>query len=556
MGNGLAYRFLGLTAGGVTLRDGLLPGFRPWPGVDEVAAPLAWYDSAAVAVGEGAGWRGFGASAVELRALASVPHQRRPRAAFTFVNGSSAIERVGLMLQRGDSASWLRSGALAEKRAGTGLLGQRAQHVWFVDLGQQRGEHTFAAAFSQRGAANATQSDRRFRLSNFVPPFAGLEEAARGEAGSLEWRWEHGKRQLNARFERSHDRRESFESEFFDIFSEREAQENGVVIELAGGGPGRSHGLRLDLRQGQVRRSADFLGDITAVRPPRVADQHSAWLAGRGQRSLLGGQLEAQWGVGYTSAPALRAERLQSSPSLSWAATNGPRRLRIYAERMVTPVWSDLAVNVKPFIQDTWLAGFSAGIGERSQRWLELDALAASIANRAQLQSWPVRDVALRYGWTRDEVRVNDAQVTLSGGLRQGDYAVDVAGFARVRPLGQQQAQLDPAIGARLGTQGGFRVFAGDLGVLLRLEGAWVGSRENVSLPEYFAFPRQLAGYATFGGSLALTVGDARIVIRGMNLEDQLHPQIWTDPTSPFPGTVAVGSGRQFRVELAWPLFN
>jgi len=58
------------------------------------------------------------------------------------------------------------------------------------------------------------------------------------------------------------------------------------------------------------------------------------------------------------------------------------------------------------------------------------------------------------------------------------------------------------------------------------------------------------------GKSLALTLGDARIVLSGTDLEDQAHPQIWTDLSSPFPGTPALGSGRQFRVELAWPFFN
>src|SRR5206468_6643332 len=103
----------------VTLRDGLLPGSAPWPGVDEIQPPLAWYDSAAVVVGERAGWDGFSGSLVELRAFAEPPRTGRPRAAFTLVNGSSAVDRTGLLLQRGDRGGWLRGGALAEARAGT-----------------------------------------------------------------------------------------------------------------------------------------------------------------------------------------------------------------------------------------------------------------------------------------------------------------------------------------------------------------------------------------------------------------------------------------------------
>jgi len=111
-------------------------------------------------------------------------------------------------------------------------------------------------------------------------------------------------------------------------------------------------------------------------------------------------------------------------------------------------------------------------------------------------------------------------------------------------------------VGARAGTDASFRLFTGDLGVRIRLEGAWVGPRENESLPEYFQAPRALPGFVTFGGSLGLTLGDARIALTTRRIEDQPRPQIWTDPSSPFPGTPATGSGRQYRMELAWPLFN
>ena len=36
MGTSLPFAYLGLVAGGVRLRDGLLPGQAPWPGVDEI----------------------------------------------------------------------------------------------------------------------------------------------------------------------------------------------------------------------------------------------------------------------------------------------------------------------------------------------------------------------------------------------------------------------------------------------------------------------------------------------------------------------------------------
>ena len=151
MGNALPFAYLGLVAGGVRMRDGILPIAGPWPGVDEIQPPLAWYDSASVALGERAGWDGFSASFVNLNGFATPPQGGKPRAAFTFVNGASAVNRTGLLLARGDRGGWFRGGALAQSRAGTALLGLRGEHLWFVEIGRRRGMHTFSGSYSQRG---------------------------------------------------------------------------------------------------------------------------------------------------------------------------------------------------------------------------------------------------------------------------------------------------------------------------------------------------------------------------------------------------------------------
>jgi hypothetical protein len=83
-----------------------------------------------------------------------------------------------------------------------------------------------------------------------------------------------------------------------------------------------------------------------------------------------------------------------------------------------------------------------------------------------------------------------------------------------------------------------------------------VGPRENESLPEYFTQPRPLPGYTTYSAAVALHLGDATITLRATNLEDVAHPQSWTDPSSPFPGVPADGSGRQYRFDVSWPFFN
>ena len=558
MGNGLPFTWMGIVAGGVALRDGLLPEFAPWPGVDEIAAPRAWYDSVEVVVGENAGWRGFSAALVELRTFAEPARTRRPRATFNLVNGTSGQDRTGLYLQRGGENSWLRGGAISDKRLGTGRLEARTQHVWFAELGMRRGAHTLTGAFSQRGAAGATRNDPLVA----PPSYIGIEEAARGEAGALRWAWEQGDRRLRAVLSRSHDHRESFEKlpGILNLFSEREAQRNALELEAASGSDARGQALRLELTQGQVKTvlpiplfGEPHLDGLTG-RPEMDWRQASGWLAARAHRPMLGGRLELQLGGGHTNAPGRDSERFQLAPSAAWRRQQGSVRYRAHVGRFVTPVWSDLALGVQPFIQDTWTAGAGVGVGSERQ-WAEVSGVVAEIGNRALLQRWPIRDFSLRTGWVPD-IRVQDAMVEAALGARRGAIAIDASMWSRVRPQGAEVARVDPAIGGRAGLEGGFKVFAGDLGVRLRAETAWVGDRETQPLVFFDTPPQPVPGYFTSSASGAFTIGDAEIVVRAYNLENAAHPQVWIDPTSELPGTPAAGSGRQFRVELSWPLFN
>jgi hypothetical protein len=198
---------------------------------------------------------------------------------------------------------------------------------------------------------------------------------------------------------------------------------------------------------------------------------------------------------------------------------------------------------VRPFIQDAWLGGADVTLGLPARQWLEVGGLAAEIGNRARLVNFPVRDIALRYGWTPDLVRVQDAMLTVSTGVRRSGWGLEASGFSRVRPRGSQPAQVDPAVGARARAETGFRAFDGDLGLLFRVEAAWVGDREHEPIPGYFSPPQPLDGYATYSAALAMQLGDATLAFRVTNLEDIAHPQAWTDPSSPFPGLPADGSG-------------
>ncbi|MCE9626801.1 MAG: hypothetical protein K8R56_02660, partial [Candidatus Eisenbacteria bacterium] len=469
----------------------------------------------------------------------------------------AGIDRNSMKLERGDADGWLRGGALGDRRSGVGVLGPRGDHVWFLDAARIRGAHTLRAAYAQRGAANTTRRDDRFvdLVGGFRPPYLGFEEAARGESGTFAWEWAHGVRHASARFRRSHDHRESFEAPFENalfVFAEREAQENGATFDWGTRTGGHETGMRLEFTQAQVERSADFLNTLTAS----DRKQRTAWLAARHARPLAGGQLEAQAGVGYQSAPDVRAERLQAAPSIEWSRGQGVRRLRLHAGRIVTPVWSDLAPNTNSFTQDAWVAGLETGVGDDSRRWLKVGALGTSAGAAAQMVRFPVRDISLRYGWLPSSKRTNDVMGTFETGVQRGPIRLEASGFARVRPRVAFETQSDPAVGARAAVQAGFRLFKGDLGVTLRVEGGYIGEREFAALPEFFVPPTTLPGHMTFDGLAMIDLGDARIGVRALTLEDEQWPEVWADPSAAFPGKPAIGAGRQIRFEVAWPFFN
>ncbi|MFM8559666.1 MAG: hypothetical protein ACKOC6_08730, partial [bacterium] len=335
----------------------------PWPAIAEAQPPLAWYVSTEVVVGGDAGWLGYGASPVDVRTHASAPRTRRPRAAFTTVNGSSGLDRNSILLERGDSRGWLRGGSVSNRRAPVATLGRRGEHLWFLDASRIRGTHRLEANFTQRGAAATTRvDDREVDLIGGVrPPWRGFEESARGESGGALYEWTPEGRRVVLSVRRSLDHRESFESPLDGVrfvFAERQAQENAFVAEADRTDGERVTGLRLALVQGRVRRSPDFLNTLVA----RDWRQRSAWLGARHQRPWLAGTLELQAGVGVQSADS----RAGFVPALEWVRTVPGLRARLHAGRQVTPVWSDLAPNANPLREVAGLAGGELGVGERA----------------------------------------------------------------------------------------------------------------------------------------------------------------------------------------------
>ncbi|HEV2104085.1 MAG TPA: hypothetical protein VGU27_00040, partial [Candidatus Eisenbacteria bacterium] len=277
LGTALPPAIAGLIAGGVAARDPFAPIALPWPGIAEAQVPLAWYDSSAVVIGEDAAWRGFGAALEEARGFASPPSDRRARAVATVLQGTSAMDRNGLLVSRGDAHAWLRAGAVGDRRGGAGALGPAADHVWLAQGGLTRGQHHWRASYAQRGEG-AEQT-------------TGFRDGGHGEDAELAWQWSGRHGTLGATITRGTDIRDSDEpGAALDLGAHRAAQQTGVAVEAARGDSAHRDGVRLELADAHVTR----LEASPVFRPePAVAwAERSAWLAARAQRPLGGGALE------------------------------------------------------------------------------------------------------------------------------------------------------------------------------------------------------------------------------------------------------------------------
>lgn len=527
--------FAGHAAGGFELRDPLAPGASPAPGVAEAQAPLAWYDSAAVVVGEGAAWRGFGAALVSAEPVLAAPAGRKPRSVWTVVSGDAGIDRNGIFVSRGDERSWVRAGAVADERGALGDLDDAGGHLWTASVGARRGAHVVEAGFAQRGAAETQR--------------IGAADAGRGESGFARWVWSDSVRTVAVRAARGHDERESFPSDPIVLYddSRREAQSNSAEVSASTRRGRAEVGARLELREGRVTRA--YAGEVTDRWRERAA-----WLAVRAAVPAGPGRLEAQLGGGRHDAAARSAERMQLAPSLVWRLGGAPRSMRLFAERVVHPVWSDLAPDAVPFVQDTWLGGAEVRVVRDGSR-AGLLVVAGGTGQRATLWRFPVRDAALRAGWQAEGSRSSFALASAEAAGTWRALVADASGFVLARDGDSGQGRVDPAVGGTAGLGAAFQLFAGDLGVRLRGEAAWVGERRTDTrdpvLPD-----ETLPGFAAFGAAAELAFGDATIVLRADDLEGKERELTWAALGDPSGPRLARARGRTFRFEMIWPLFN
>ena len=82
-----------------------------------------------------------------------------------------------------------------------------------------------------------------------------------------------------------------------------------------------------------------------------------------------------------------------------------------------------------------------------------------------------------------------------------------------------------------------------------------MGARETDT--RYEVLPTAvLPGYGTYSLTAAVTLGDATMTLCIDGLENERHPETWADISQPGGTVLARDSGRQYRFELVWPLFN
>jgi hypothetical protein len=527
--------FAGLASGGFDLLDPLTPAALPYPGIAEAQAQLAWYDSAAVVFGEGGAWRGFGAAVASAEPMLLKLERREAHTVWTVVNGEQSIDRNAISFARGDRRSWVRAATVSSRRAAVGDLGSAGNHMWNVLLGGRRGAHALEGSFSQRGSAESQ--------------LVGAEDAAKGQSGYGKYEWSDSTSTVFLRYSRGRDERESFATGgALYLYGRREAQANVAEAEATTMRGATEYGARIEARESHVERRFGTSPDRTRW------SERAQWAAVRTSGPLGAGRLELQLGAGHNDAPQLSEERTQLAPGAAWRVASGTRMLRVFAERTVNPVWSDLAPGTPSFMQDTWAGGAEARTSGTHARAAVL-LLAGSTGSRAALLRFPIRDAALRLGWEREPERYRFALSSAEAAASWKWLGGDASGFLLARQGDVVQNRVDPSVGGTAGVTTTFRLFANDLGVRIRGGAAWIGPRDTDTRDPIFG-DVSLPGYATLSASVELTLGDATIRVLGDGLEGERHDQTWLDLSDAPDVRLARTAGRIARFELVWPLFN
>jgi len=515
----------GLVAGGWRLEEpGRAPSSVPWPGVCQARAPLAWYDSLEVRGTGGGALAGFGGALAGLRASTPAA-QRQAHSTFSLANGSGGLDENALTLTRGDSLRSFGLDVASGKHGAMAGLERAGRHQWGAHASLTRGHHELAASFAQRGAA---------------AQLADLEEqAASGQSGAASWRWQRGGTGWTGEFSRGLDRHESFGGGL--VPSQREAQETRLATGFERARDGRVLGARVEWADESVRR---FGGGAFS------RESRSLWGALDAELPVAGGRLDLAMGAGHHGGVG----RFDVAPSATYQVRVRGLDATLALERLLAPVWADLAPGTDPFLQRAWIGTMRVATARPGVLHARASLRAGRVYARALAERLPLEELWLRRGLSAESGTYDLALA--EGGCewagRRGGVGLEGFGLAhRSSTLSSGLAharQADPDAGFRAWLGSRATLFGGDLGLVVRGEAAGVGARERQVEPL-----RRLPAFVTFGLVCELTLGDVTIVVRGRNLEDRPREQSWTDSST---GSPAVAGRRELSLSFVWRLFN
>jgi hypothetical protein len=494
---------------------------RPFPGVRAARSPLAWHDSLTVTTG-GDGWSGFDAGLVKARLfhaplLPDANGRTRALGDLALGSGVGGYDENALWLRRGDSLSFVEGGAEGWKFDGLGPYGPAGRHQYGGAGAWDRNRVRIEGAFTERGAAASL--------------LGGEEQSVGGASGRAGVGYGWGRQQLALSLGRAYDTHESFGG-LLD-YSRRDARQRWAALEWRGDS---AWSARLDVRDAHVARVSELSGR-------QAWDATSAWLALGAELRGSASHVTAGLGIGRHG----ELEGTEVAPSLAIGFAEAPFEMRLFAERVVTPVWSDLAAGEEAFLQSTWAGGVDLGAHSPRRGGARIGWLLGRTHDRAVVERLPLEDLWLRSGFRRDPSTYEFSLFTGSAELTGGWWGVGAETFALLRDRSTIQPNVDPSRGGRSFVEAHWHAFRGDLGVRLRGELEATGGRESEALA--LALPHEV----TYGVGAAFSLADVIVTLRIRNLSDQRTPQTWIDS---FTGIEALSPGREVRFSAGWRFFN
>jgi hypothetical protein len=361
----------------------------------------------------------------------------------------------------------------------------------------------------------------------------GAEQHAGGAGGRLGYGIGIGPYELGLGVGSSYDHHESFGTLLHP--SRRDARQGEAMVEWSG--PSQPWSARLAVLGARVAR-------VTRDSLPVAWRGTSAWLALGGEGTRGPARFRATLGVGREGA----TRRTEFAPSLSFSFGEGPYGGRVFVERILAPVWSDLGAGQEAFLQATWLGGFDLTAGDRRGALARLGWRMGRTRDRAVVARFPLEELWLRQGFRADPDPYDFGLATAEVRWGSGGWMLGLEGYELLRDAHAIQPAVDPRRGARAWLEAGFRAFKGDLGVGLRGEAEAVGERESEVAPAL-----SIPGYASYGAAAVLALADATVALRFRNLENRRRPETWPDPATREP---AIGPGMEFRLVFGWRLYN